>query len=80
MLEVEEKVTTFWQNIHPDKFDPYSNSSLLVIQSKCLLSMALEQHSYSIFKKKILALADSQPSNSEGLPGGEVTVIHYSFE
>ena len=64
MLEVEEKVTTFWQNIHPDKFDPYSNSSLLVIQSKCLLSMALEQHSYSIFKEEEKnALADSQPSN-----------------
>ena len=23
MLEVEEKVTTFWHYIHPDEFDPY---------------------------------------------------------
>ena len=24
MLKVEEKVTFIWQNIHPEKFDPYS--------------------------------------------------------
>ena len=23
MLKVEEKVTFIWQNIHPEKFDPY---------------------------------------------------------
>jgi len=23
MLKVEAKVTTIWQNIHPEKFDPY---------------------------------------------------------
>ena len=30
MLKVEEKVTTFWHNNHPDKLDPYViNSGLL---------------------------------------------------
>ena len=36
MLEVEEKLTTFWHNIHPDKFDQYVNSPILPKQIKNL--------------------------------------------
>ena len=34
MLEVEEKITTFWHNTHPDKFDPniiFANDAIYAI-------------------------------------------------
>ena len=32
MLKVEEKVTLIWQNIDPEKFDPYKNAKPILFR------------------------------------------------
>ena len=38
MLKVEEKVTFIWQNIHPEKFDPYTKLTITEPDQMRLLS------------------------------------------
>ena len=40
MLKVEEKVTFIWQNIHPEKFDPY----ILALKNPERLLFTTKQH------------------------------------
>jgi len=36
MLKVEEKVTFIWQNIHPEKFDPYTGHVKVMLWFGCI--------------------------------------------
>ena len=51
MLKVEEKVTFIWQNIHPEKFDPYTAGSKEVKGSTGNYAVSAYISSFSLYQR-----------------------------